>query len=183
MKRTTTLLAILALCLLLFGRARGMDSGSPTEYQVKAVFLYNIMSFVEWPDSAFESSGQPLKITILGTDPFGTVLDDIVRGKLINGRSIVVRRANTLSEIGECQLLYVSASERDNLAAIWARVQGKPVLTVSDIDPKVSRNAVVMISVGDDNRLKLCINTGAAERAGLKISSRLLRLAEIINDE
>lgn len=175
------LLVFLAL-LPALGPACAADSGPPTEYQVKAAFLYSFTNFVDWPASAFADPAQPFVIGVLGTDPFGAVLDDVVRGKMVNGRPIVLRRAASASALDHAQVLFIGSSERGRLGQIAAQIEGRAVLTVADMEPAACRGVVVVMSVGLDDRLKLAINVDAAEQAGLTVSSRLLRLAEIIRD-
>jgi hypothetical protein len=182
MTRFVRCVATFCTAFLLFSTAGGAEQGPPTEYQVKAAFLYNFTSFVEWPESAFTSPTQPLVITILGADPFGALLDDLVRGKTVNGHNIMINRVAELSDVYGSHMIYVGADERKHAAAVWAACRNQPILTIADMDVSDGRPAIVCMSVGGDNRLKLKINMTAAERSGLKISSRLLRLAEIVRE-
>lgn len=149
------------------------------EYQVKAVFLFNFAQFVEWPPSAFPDERSPLVIGVLGDDPFGPFLDEVVRGESVGGRSLVIQRYRRPEEIGTCHILFIGNSEAARLGQIVARLQGRDVLTVSDIEG--SAYAGVMIRfIAANKRIRLRINLEAARAARLVISSKLLRSAEIV---
>lgn len=182
MKQAMMPLVMILLCLLTYHPVFGVENGRTTEYQVKAAFLYNFVNFVEWPETAFQNSSEPLVITILGQDPFGSVLDDLVKDKSINSRKIVIRRAAFGTPLSDSHLLYIHSSEKRHLDSILTDLRGFPVLTVSDMSIEDSQGVMMHILIGNDNRPKLTINVDATDQAKLKISSRLLRLAEIIRD-
>jgi hypothetical protein len=149
------------------------------EYQIKAVFLFNFTQFVEWPAAAFPTPRSPLIIGILGKDPFGTLLDEVVQGESAGTHPLVVQRFPSLEEIGLCHILYISDSESRHLGPITARLKGRAILTVSDAEGAARRG--VMISLFTENsRVRLRINVEAAQAAGLVLSSKLLRPAEIV---
>lgn len=150
------------------------------EFQVKAVFLFNFVQFVDWPPEAFESPESPLVIGVLGADPFGSFLDEIVRGEKVNGRPLVVERYRTVADLRPCHLLFVSGSEGREVARIADAVKGHPTLTVCDWDA-FSRHGVMIRFVMERNHVRLRINLEAARAAGLTISSKLLRSAEIVS--
>ena len=106
--------ALLGLALVCFGPAVESLFGAAApsrEYQIKAVFLYNFVQFVEWPDAAFSDAGAPLRIGVLGEDPFGPALDEAVQGETIRSRRLVVKRAQRLDELADCQLVFYANSE------------------------------------------------------------------------
>jgi hypothetical protein len=164
---------ILALTCL---ASRAQPSREP---QLKAVFLFNFAQFTEWPASAFASTNAPFVIGVLGTDPFGHHLDETVRNESIRNRHVVVQRYRKLEEIKECHILYISQSEALRLNQIIAAFKEKPVLTVSDI-PDSAYKGVMIRFLTEQNRIRLRINLKAAKEAGLTLSSKLLRLAEIV---
>jgi hypothetical protein len=117
--------ASLALALLCAPATRSVAGGgeadqAPTEYQVKAAFLFNFARFVEWPPRAFTSATEPLGVCVLGEDPFGEALNRVVAGKMLGDRTLMVRRAKKLQELGGCEILFISASERARLPEILA---------------------------------------------------------------
>jgi len=148
------------------------------EYDLKAVFLYNFAMFVEWPKEARPPPGKPLVIGILGRDPFGRVLEDVVAGEVLGGNSLAVRRYTTPEAAAECHILYISESETPHLPQILAFLHGKPVLTVADMAHFAESGAIITFSTG--TRVQLHINKAAAEAAGLNISSKLLRVAIMV---
>jgi YfiR/HmsC-like len=160
------------------GLANSAVETSP-EYQVKAVFLFNFAQFVEWPPQSFEDAAAPFVIGVLGTDPFGSALEGAVRGERINGRSIIIERYRSVTEIRHCQILFISRSEAAHTAEIGAALAGHSILTVSDIDDPAQRGVMIRF-VAENNRIRLRINADAAKAAGLSISSKLLRPAELV---
>lgn len=153
---------------------------SPTrEFQIKAAFLYNFAQFVEWPPNTFETDESPLVIGILGMDPFGTFLDDLVKGERVNGRTLLVERYATVDEMGECHVLFVSGSEGNRIDEVATRLKGRHILTVCDWEAYARQGAIVWFAM-ERNRVRLRINLDAAKAAGLTISSKLLRSAETV---
>ena len=150
----------------------------PAEYEVKAAFLYNFARFVEWPDAP--GGEGPFIITVLGRDPFGTALDDTLRGKTIGQRRIAVRRVSRPDEVGASRIVFISDSEKDRLPAILETLASTPVLTVGEMDQFAERGGTIRFRVEQD-RIRLDINVSAAERSRLRISSQLLKLARIVD--
>ena len=179
LKRILPALLCFALVLTACLRAaRGAEA--PSEYQVKAVFVYNFSHFVDWPPQAFSAPDQPFVIGILGDDPFGTRVDEAVRGEQIDRHPLLVRRFGSIGDIGDCQILYIGRSERARLPQILAALNHRSMLTVSDLDGS-SQRGVMMEFLTENNRIRLRINVDAARAAGLTISSKLLRPAEIVS--
>lgn len=173
--------ALVGLALIFFcGRAAGRDSG-PTEYQLKAAFLFNFAKFVEWPASDFPSSHSEFSICILGTDPFGPAIDDELRGQTIDGRGVGVARVHQLAELKHCQIAFISASEKDRLPEILQSVRGSNVLLVGESSGFAKAGGAIEFEM-QNNHVRFSINPEAAERAGLRISSKLLSLATIIHN-
>ena len=173
--RVWCIIAALTFCLPL----NSAENGTSREFQVKAEFLYNFAQFVEWPADAFESPKSPLIIGILGLDPFGETLDEMVRDESVNGRPMVVRRFRWAGEVERCHILFVSGSESPHAEQILAALKDRSVLTVCDWDGLDRRGAIVRF-VMERNRVRLRINLDTAKAAGLNISSKLLRSAETV---
>jgi hypothetical protein len=152
---------------------------APSEYQVKAVFLFNFTQFVEWPSAAFDDDKDPFVIGVVGKDPFGAYLDDAVRGERVGSRPLVIERYASLEKIGEPQILFVGDLAAERPAELEAALAGRNVLTVGDAQGRTGREVVIGF-VSDRNRIRLRINLKAAQQAGLVISSKLLRPAEIV---
>lgn len=167
----------LALVLLLFV---ANASAAPGEYRVKAVFLFNFSRFVDWPSSAFAAADTPFVIGVFGNDPFGKDLEEVARGEKVDGRPLQIRRVQSVAEAGDCQILFVPATAQAQLGDIVAALEHRSTLTVSDLDGSVQRGAMIRL-VTDGDRIRLRVNVDAARAAGLTISSKLLRSAEIVN--
>lgn len=162
--------------------AQAPDSSDSSEYLIKAGFIFNFAKFVEWPSNAFAQPDSPIVIGIMGTDPFGTIIDQIVRDKKIGARGFVVKRLKwgaDLKDLKECKILFVGASERAHLDELIQIVRGLPILTVGETPGFAERGGVIRF-VLEDNRVRFEVNVEAARQADLMISSRLLTLARII---
>jgi len=170
-------LALLAL-LALPGGGRAQEP-PVTEYQLKAAFLFNFAQFVEWPADAAPDSTAPVVIGVLGDDPFGPVLDETVRGERVGSRGFEVRRFRTAGEVTRCDILFISRSEAGRMGDILAALDHRPVLTVSDADD-FDRQGGMIRFVTEHSRIRLRVNLDATAAAGLTLSSKLLRLAEVV---
>lgn len=175
LSRTVSSLA-LAACLL--AGAGNAPAQVAREYDLKATFLFNFAQFVEWPPSTFASADEPFTIGVLGEDPFGAMLDDVVHNERVNGRPIVIRRYRSVGEIKGCQILFISKSEGAKAGQILPALKGRSILTVGETDEVASQGGVIRFFT-DKNKLRLRINTEAAKQENLTISSKLLRLAEV----
>lgn len=149
------------------------------EYQVKAAFLYNFAKFIEWPDAAFDDTTSPFIIGVLGEDPFGITLEQAVSGKTIRGRKLVIRRF-IRGQLVNAHILFISSSEEKNLGQILENMRGSNILTVGNME-RFARGGGAINFVMKGNKVRFEINIAAAERVGLKINSRLLRLAKIVD--
>jgi hypothetical protein len=165
------------ILLLLLALPAAAQEAQPLEYELKAAFLFNFVKFVEWPPEAFAGARSPLTICVYGQDPFGASLDGVVRGESLGERSLLVQRPETLDDLRDCHVLFVSRSERQRMPEVLARVEGAPVLTVGDTDGFLRAGGMINF-VLEENKVRFLINQEAAERSGLRISSKLLRLAK-----
>ena len=176
-KATHVLRRALALVVLACGVA---SAAAPvSEYQLKAVFLFNFAHFVEWPPAALPHDSAPFVIGVVGKDPFGGSLDEVLRGENVNRHPLAVERYQSAAEIGDCQILFIPASEFGHLDAILTALKGKSTLTVTDADNPAVRGVIIGL-VKRDNRIRLRIDLQAAKAGNLTISSKLLRPAEIV---
>jgi hypothetical protein len=173
--------AWLVLSVLLVSGGLGLpaEAAPPREYQLKAVFLFNFAQFVEWPPQAFPDAQAPLVIGVLGRDPFGAYLDETVRAETVNERPLVVQRYGRVEDIHTCHVLFISASETDRLEQILASLSGRSILTVADTEG-FGRRGVMIRLMTVENKIRLRINLEAAQAANLRLSSKLLRPAEIV---
>ena len=145
------------------------------EYEVKAAYLLNFTKFVEWPRTQDDPAAETFSICILGDDPFGGTLDQLVRNEAVNGRPIAVRRIRRLEE--SCEVLFVSRSERD-VFRVLSRVT-KGVLTVGE-EPGFLRDGGMINLLVEDRRVRFDVNLEKAESSSLRISSRLLGVARSV---
>jgi len=172
----------LTLLLLLPAQLWSQPAPPDVQYAVKAVFLFNFAQFVKWPAQSFTTSTTPITIGILGTDPFGKILDDAVNGEVVGNRKLVVKRISSLAEAKACQILFVSRSESERLAAVLIGLRALPVLTVGEADHFCQRGGIINFFVAD-NKVKFEANPEAAELGGLVISSKLLKVAKVVKTE
>jgi len=174
-RRIKTCAAILLAVSLPFSCAATVWPAPPSEYQVKAAFLFNFVKFVEWPPNTFPDSNTPFVIGVLGQDPFGSYLDETVRGEHLNTRPFVVQRYRSANEIKQCHVLFISRSESDRLDQIVSSLKYRKILTVTDAT--AGTGGVVIRFINEGNRIRFKIDVQAAKSASLTISSKLLRLA------
>lgn len=153
---------------------------SPTEYQVKAAFLFNFAKFVEWPKSSYMGDEAPFSICVLGQDPFGDALNTL-RGKFVANRPVAVWRIKDAAAGWHCQILFVSSSEKSRLSAIFGAMRGAHTLLVGETDGFAARGGAIQFTL-EENHVRFAINPEAIRRAGLEISSKLLALATIVRD-
>jgi hypothetical protein len=157
------------------------QSRQPTEYEVKAAFLYNFAKFAEWPADVYSGPEAPFVFGILGHDPFGNAIDALEK-RTINGRTVQVRRFSEVQDITRCHILFVSSSETERLGMILRTLVNANTLLVSDISRFVDRGGAIGFVVLD-NSVGFKINTDAVSRAGISIHSRLLKMAIIVHDD
>lgn len=149
------------------------------EYQVKAVFLFHFAQFVEWPESAFASSSSPIVLGVLGDNPFGGFLEETVRGERVRGRPLSIQKFKDVDDIRTCHVLFVSGTESPRIHRALASLENRSVLTVGDAGDFSKQGGMIRFAVEQD-KTKLFINVEAAKAAGLTISSKLLRAAQIV---
>jgi len=168
----------LGLCLgmlLAAGFARGQVS-PPTEYQLKAAFLYNFAKFVDWPPEAFADEQSPFIIGVLGESPFGGDLDQTVAGKKINDRTILIQTFRSVTEVTNCHILFICNSEEKRLPETIKKLTGRAILTVGETDRFIGAGGMVNFTQ-EANKIRFQINNDTARASRLKISSKLLNLA------
>lgn len=154
------------------------DQKKPGEYQIKALFLYNFLNFVDWPaDSSFHSS-PTINVCIIGDDPFEDALDNI-RNETVKGKKLSIRNYRPHDEPEGCHLLFIPASEKNHAERILRSLKEANVLTVGDTEESARQGANIGFFI-ERKKVRFAINIEAARRAGIKISAKLLKLAKII---
>jgi len=179
-KLIISILVILsAVSMVGLPRLRAEDSS--TEYKIKAAFLYNFLNFIEWPSGSFKDSNDVLKICVIGEDPFGDAFEPFIN-KPIKGKKLKIYQINKIGDTDNCHIAFISSSEKRRLGRVLADLNGSSTLTVSDIKSFTQEGGIINF-VTVENRIGFEINIKAAERSGLKISSKLLNLAKTIYDK
>ncbi len=170
-------LAMLAPAGALLGQERS------EEYELKAIFIFNFLKYVEWPESAFVDADSPIVVGILGRDPFGAKLDEIATGlPVVAGRQVVVRRYSSVEAAAESHVLFVAASERKSSRELLSGGCGRPILTVGEQRGFAEDGGVINFFT-DRKRIRFEINRDCAEDAGLRLSAQLLKLARVVGED
>ena len=170
----TIIIAALFICSPVFAEP-------PSEYQVKSAFLYNFAKFIDWPDSAFKNDEAPIRIGILGDNPFGDLLKKTVAGKKIRGRDVIIASVSKVEAITGFNILFISSSENKRLPSIFSYLDGTSVLTIGEIDGFANKGGIINF-FKYENKIRFEINNENARKANLIISSKLLKLARIIEN-
>ncbi len=170
------------LVLFLLLPSGGMNlyaQATSKEYQIKAAFLFNFMQFVEWPPTVFKNADDPFRIGVLGQDPFNAALEETVQGETISNHKIIVEHATQVDNLKNCQLIFISKSEKKYVTEILSALDDKPILTVSEIEGFAERGGGINFYL-EGNKVRFEVNPDAAQHDGLKVSSQLLSLGKIV---
>lgn len=173
-------LAFVFISLLVRLQLQAEPTPVSPDYVIKAAYIYNFAMFVEWPADAFVRPDSPFVIGIIGTDRFGSALDEIVRDKRLNNRRFVVKRLQNSQDAAECHILFVHSGEVAKIVDIVDQLRRSPVLLVGDT-PEFTRGGGMINFAVVDNKIRCEISVSAAKRARLAISSKLLSLARVID--
>ncbi|HEY1171746.1 MAG TPA: YfiR family protein [Verrucomicrobiae bacterium] len=177
MSRPSSKCSLVVLCLLALLPLYAL--GQSKEYQIKAAFLLNFTKFVDWEPEAFSSEGDPFRIGILGEDPFGQVLEATTQGETVKNRKIQVKRAKKVEDLKDCQMLFISKSEKNNVFKAVADAATRPILVVGETDGFCTGGGHIGF-YPEKTKIRFEINPAAAQRCGLKIRSDLLSLGKIV---
>lgn len=173
LSRVAGLALTLALGSAALGRAQSPRAG---EYEVKAAFLFHFVQFVQWPPS----SSDTICVGIVGDDPFGPILDQMVKGEAVQGRSLVVRRATQVEGLGTCEVIFIGRSQKARIGDILSVLKDAPTLTVGEVDGFARQGGIINFFL-EGKKIRFEINPVAARRRGLKVSSQLLTLGKIVD--
>jgi len=169
-----------AIFLLLISNIANAKTFKLGEYEIKAAFIYNFTKFIEWPKETFADDQTPIKICIVGDDPFGDAFESI-QGKTAKGRKMTIERVSSNKDLKKCNIAFISSSEREHISKIVESSIALNILTIADTESYIKKGVVINFIV-KDNKVSFAINIDAAKRSELQISSILLRLAKIIRD-
>lgn len=160
------------------GKACCGENPKPTEYEVKAAYIYNFAKYVEWPSGTLQDRSKTIHVCVIGDDPFGPSLTAL-NGKRVGEKSVRIRRNTSLHDLQGCEILFISDSEEERLAQIVKTINGTLVLTIGDSEGFAGRGVMINFYL-ENNKVRFEINPKAALHAGLRISSNLLRIARIV---
>lgn len=167
-------LLLLVLFIPIADLARAQTS--PTEYEIKAAFVYNFAKFVEWPQEAFANAGDPVRFCVFGNTPLDSDLQQLITGKTIGARPVQVQRTGFL-QIKQCHVLFIGASDSARILQVQEATRGATVLTVGEFPGFLDQGGMINF-IFDQNRIRFEVNLKAAQEAKLKLSSKLLSLAK-----
>lgn len=171
----------LLLLVVLLGSTGAEPGRARSEAEIKAVFIFNFLQFVEWPKDVMERTEGEYRIGLVGEDPFDGLLDRIVAGERLNNRAIKVIPFEERDPGLFCHVFFISRGEAGRLPTLQRKFRGNPALTVSDIPGFADRGGMVEL-VKRENKIQLRINLEAVKAENITISSRLLRLAEVVGE-
>ena len=161
------------------GAADNAAAAPAREYEIKAAFLYNFTKFVDWPAQTFANANAPIVIGVLGDSPCAQALERLVKDRKVNGRTIVVRQIASAGEAKVTHMLFVGSAHEAQFAGLKPAIESLPVLTVGE-SPGFATLGGAVDFVPQGDKIRFEINIGVAERAGLKISAQLQKLATVV---
>lgn len=171
------------LCALLVAASvRRVHAAQDLEYPVKAEFIERFTRFIKWPDTSFARPDSPFVVCVLGENPFGRYLLDLIRQRHIQSRRGELRLIPGPDEIDGCHVVFVARSERRRIASIVKHTYGRPILTIGDTDGFATAGVLVNLYIEGSN-VRFEINVAAVKQSGLKFSSKLLKLARLVGPE
>ena len=154
-------------------------AAQPSELEVKAAFVLNFLKFVEWPGDRPVDPAAPFVIVVIGEDPITGTLRASIAGRTVGTHPLIIRTGTQASEAANAHLVFITQSERAQLPSILHALDGRLVLTVGD-SPGYAESGVMLNLVVEAQRVRFEANTAAAARAGVHLSSHLLRIARIV---
>jgi hypothetical protein len=178
--RRKNAMKIFLVFLLSLAWTGGRSQAPSLEYQIKAVFLFNFTQFVQWPVSAFPENDSPFVIGILGEDPFKDYLDKTIQGEKIDGHPLVVERFEKVEAIKTCHILFINVTDRKQLKYIFEKLRGMNILTVGDTSDFSKESGMIRFFT-ENNKTRIRVNLEMVKKADLTISSKLLRLADVVS--
>jgi hypothetical protein len=181
-QRASIFLIIASWFLLSVSPSAHSQNEESAEYTVKLAFLYNFTKFVEWPPDTYRDPGAPLVICVVGHDPFRQDLEGELRTRIVGGHPVEVRTLKPNDKLNMCQIVFVPVTEKEQADRIVRGLKGSRTLTVGEIQGFAVLGGIINLTV-EGNSVRFEINLLAAERAGLKISSRLLSIAKIVKEQ
>jgi hypothetical protein len=177
--RAMTILSVVLTMSLAETPLSAREQSQAREYRVKAAFLFHFVQLVEWPAGTMGNEINPVTLCTIGEDPFHGDLEATLAGKIVGGRLLRVRHLKAGEDFQRCHVLFVSRHDAARLGPLLQGLKDGPILTVGESDGFVQQGGMIGFCLVD-NKVRFEINLEAAERAKLKISSRLLLLAKTV---
>ncbi len=179
--RTLSLLRLLFLIGItyLFSTPALAQTTTPSEYQVKAVFLYKFCLYVEWPPKTFVERHSPLTIGVADADQIASELEALSNSRTIAGRPLAVRRLDDKSNLDNLQMLFIARTQQNKLAHWINRAQGRGLLVVTEIPDGLDAGSSINFAL-QENRVRFDIDLATAQRQELKLSAQLLQVARTV---
>lgn len=171
------LIIILAFSI---GKAQGQQY---TEYDLKAAYVYNFSKFITWPSTAFESSESDFKIVVFGSSPITGVLYKALKNRKIMGREISIKVIYSLDDLEDAHILFVSKGMQKEIKQVVSACEYQTTLVIGDVIEGFCQSGGIINFTQKSSKYRFEINNQAAQKSGLKISSKLLALARIISSE
>jgi hypothetical protein len=173
----------LVACWLCLNPATALSLNEETiEYPLKLACLYNFTKFVEWPASSYRNPEASLAICIVGDDPFSPKLEGELSTRSVGGHPVEVRTLKLKDSLSACHIVFVPVTEKNQATRILSGLRGSSTLTVGESEGFAAMGGIINLTV-EGNMLHFEVNALAAERAGLKISSKFLSMAKIVNEQ
>lgn len=171
--------ARIVLLLLAAGPPLPEAAENVEEYEIKAVYLYNIANYITWPEGSFQDAGASFNLCVLGQNPFGGLLDFIASQRKVHERTVSVFFFEEIKEAESCHLLFVSASLRRQVPSIISRQEKHAVLLISEAEGFAAAGGMIEFFM-KDNKVRLLINPHAVNNAKLKASTHLIRVSKLV---
>lgn len=174
---------LLGIVVALVGASDAPVSGAadeaPTEYEVKAAFIFKFISFVEWPEESFPEDDTPIRIGILGEDPFGAALDRTIEGKSVRGRTLEAKRSNDVEDLTACHIVFIAQPVPAGISTLTTRLHERHILTIGDTADFAKRGGIINF-IEREGKIRFEINAKSAQQAQVRISSQLMSLANVV---
>ena len=174
-----TIATVILGALLRAGSVQAAEAPALSERQVKALFLFNFAKYVDWPAGAFSNSSAPIVIGVVGEDGFSDEFRRITGDRTVNDRKVVIKQIDGTADLKDCQILFVGSSENGRLTEILEAVKNSAVLTVGETDRFLMQEGMINFTK-KENKIHLEINLVPAQRVNLKLSSKLLTVADVV---
>ena len=175
---STAWMAIVCCAWLFLAAPAGAQTIDPpdVERQVKAAYLYKFGSYVEWPERAFSTTDNTIKVGVIGASALADELNQMVAGRTINGRQISVRKLRAGESLSAFNILFIGNSSNDRLAEILATTRGQPILTITESEDGLAQGSIINF-VLVDGKVRFEVAPKTAHQGSLNISARLLAVA------